>query len=161
MSHLVYLDAWVPERGQSIADIWGWDVMGQLEEAAAAQGDSERVRAVVELFGIEDSADLEWATPKFSPQPLAPVKTPLDYRTPLEERRRFTRTYLRAVHGPDPFGATAARLKDNPAWRVVGIDTGHDVMLTRPEELTAILLETADGRDGTSPEQRGEQTVTS
>ena len=39
------------------------------------------------------------------------------------------------------FGTIAQRLRDSSAWRVRQIDTGHDVMITRPTELTEFLLE--------------------
>ena len=43
LSHVVYLDAFVPRDGQSLADLVGPEMMANLEQAARAQGSGWRV----------------------------------------------------------------------------------------------------------------------
>lgn len=45
--------------------------------------------------------------------------------------------------GPTPpsFAAFAARLRSRTGWRYHEIDTGHDAMVTAPDEVAAILAE--------------------
>ncbi|MFT3838359.1 MAG: hypothetical protein QM723_15350 [Myxococcaceae bacterium] len=74
---------------------------------------------------------------KLSPQPLATVDDKLDF-----DATRLTglkRTYLRAGAYAG-FGPTADRVKKD-GWTVKSIDSGHDVMLAKPDALAAALLE--------------------
>jgi pimeloyl-ACP methyl ester carboxylesterase len=142
IAHLVYLDAFVPQPGQSLFDMVGPELEGSVKALADKEGDGWRVPPIVPLFGLEDQADLDWGLRKFSPQPLGTFTEAAVYATPLEERPS-TRTYIRARVPPEggAFGTIAERLRSNPAWRLREIDTGHDVMITRPAELTELLLE--------------------
>ncbi|WP_118976326.1 hypothetical protein [Taibaiella koreensis] len=40
-----------------------------------------------------------------------------------------------------PFREQYERLKETSGWRVETIDCGHNVMMQRPDELTAILVD--------------------
>ncbi|HEY0583389.1 MAG TPA: alpha/beta fold hydrolase [Chloroflexota bacterium] len=141
VAHLVFLDAFLPQPGQSLHDILGPEMAGGQRAAADAEGDGWRVPPLVPIFGIEGAADLAWATPKFTAQPLGTLTQGVQYRTPLEAQP-FTRTYIQAA-GRDNgvFGPIAERLRGEPTWRVHVVDTGHDVMITRPAELTELLLD--------------------
>src|SRR5450631_1591587 len=70
IAHLVYLDAFVPQPGQSLFDMVGPELEGSVKALADKEGDGWRVPPIVPLFGLEDQADLDWGLRKFSPQPL-------------------------------------------------------------------------------------------
>jgi len=61
----------------------------------------------------------------------------------------FTRTYIKAtadrrpVGGgrPSPFWAAADRAKTSQGWRYREIDTDHMIMVNKPADLVALLLE--------------------
>jgi pimeloyl-ACP methyl ester carboxylesterase len=143
MAHLVYLDAFLPQPGQSLHDLVAPEAAAAQRQAAEQEGDGWQVPAFVSLFGLIDAADLEWATPKFTPHPLASLTEALTYSTPLEDQP-FSRTYILATAPERPhFAAAHASVEHHPAWRVEKIATGHDIMLTRPDELTQILLSLA------------------
>jgi pimeloyl-ACP methyl ester carboxylesterase len=140
---LVYLDAFLPRPGQSLHDLVAPEAAAAQREAADQEGDGWRVPPFVSILGLTDPADLEWASPKLTPHPLATLSEKLDYSTPLEDQP-FSRTYILATAPPRPhFAAIHASLEHHPAWRVEQIPTGHDIMLTRPDDLTAILLDLA------------------
>lgn len=62
---------------------------------------------------------------------------------PLEQRK-FDRHYVLATgEGPTLFYGVAERLRALPAWNVSEMPTGHDMMLTMPQELTSLLLSLA------------------
>ena len=140
VAHLVYLDAFLPRPGQSLHDLVAPEAVAAQREAAEREGDGWRVPPFVSIFGLTDPADLEWASPKFTPHPLATLTDKLNYTAPLEDRP-FSRTYILATAPARPhFAAAYNSIEHHPAWRVENIATGHDIMLTRPEELTQILL---------------------
>jgi pimeloyl-ACP methyl ester carboxylesterase len=140
VGHLVYLDAFLPRPGQSVHHLLAPDTAAAQRQAAERDGDGWRVPPFVSIFGLTDPNDLEWASPKFTPHPLGTPTETLTYSTPLEDQP-FSRTYILATAPVRPhFAAAYASIEQHPAWRVEQIATGHDIMLTRPEELTQSLL---------------------
>jgi pimeloyl-ACP methyl ester carboxylesterase len=141
LAHLVYVDAFVPRSGQSGHDL-APERVGLQIEAARKEGDGWRLPAPpLEVFGVNDPADLAWATPRCGPMPLAAFTEPVMYDVPLSERP-FGRTYVLATaRASSIFIAHSKPLRDDPAWQFREIATGHDVMITEPEGLTRVLLE--------------------
>jgi pimeloyl-ACP methyl ester carboxylesterase len=141
LGELVYLDAFVPNDGQSTVEMVG--------PAAAALFDVPDWRVPVPPpplgdFDVTDAADLAWLRRQMRPQPLGALTEPMRLTSPLEASA-FGRTYvLAAGRGiPGVFDAIADQLRQSPAWRVTELPTGHDMMLTMPRELTEILLSVA------------------
>jgi hypothetical protein len=57
------------------------------------------------------------------------------------EKRNLQLSYVLATgEGPTLFYPVAERLRSMPEWHVTELATGHDMMVTMPEELTRILL---------------------
>ena len=52
------------------------------------------------------------------------------------------KTFIRCTKGRDPNAPdpAAAIAKDKPEWKWITMDTGHDVMVTMPDELAKILI---------------------
>ena len=137
--HVVFLDAFVPGNGDSIDTLVGrppWpasDVGAEwLIPAAPRQSD--------------DPAAATWIERRRTPQPSRCFTEPVQLRQPLEDYP-FTRTYIKATAdaptapGADALWAAAHRAKISPAWRYREIPTSHMVAITRPQQLTDLLLE--------------------
>lgn len=129
---LVYLDAFVPDDGQSVATI------------AAARTPPAGLGApwLLPPFAREyESAEIAaFSEPRRTAQPARTFDEPVRLGTPLEQAG-FGLTYIRATAEPNPaFEAAAARAAASPAWRHHEIDTGHMVPENRPAELASILL---------------------
>jgi pimeloyl-ACP methyl ester carboxylesterase len=140
VKHLVYLDAFLPRPGDWMHGLVAPEAAAAQREAADREGAGWQVPAPVAIFGLTEPADLEWAMPRFTPHPLGTLTEKLTYSTPLEDQP-FSRTYILATAPSRPhFAAACASIEHHPAWRVEKIATGHDIMITRPEELTQILL---------------------
>jgi pimeloyl-ACP methyl ester carboxylesterase len=139
LAHLVYLDALVPEDGQSWRDtIW---------PASRAARDEQIERhgalapATLEYFGVAEPADRAWVEPRLTPQPPGTWDDPLRLTNP--DAARLPRTYIWCTETPSRAFhayAAAARAPDS-GWRYHELATGHDAMITRPEEVVRILLE--------------------
>ncbi|ODU01604.1 MAG: hypothetical protein ABS81_20220 [Pseudonocardia sp. SCN 72-86] len=130
---LVYLDAFVPDDGQSVATI------------AAARTPPAGLGApwLLPPFAREyESAEIAaFSEPRRTAQPARTFDEPVRLGTPLEQAR-FGLTYIRATAEPNAaFEAAAARAAASPAWRHHEIDTGHMVPENRPTELVSILLD--------------------
>jgi pimeloyl-ACP methyl ester carboxylesterase len=141
LSHLVYLDAFLPEAGQSVLDLLPEQRSAQLREQAAAYGDGWLVPAPPpESYGVVEPADLEWVRPRLGPQPLATLDQPLDRLAPIDPA--ITRSYIACTEFP-AFRPFAERVRHDPAWRSREIASGHDAMVTQPRSLANILMELA------------------
>lgn len=138
---LVYVDAYVPDDGQSLLGEQLPERAQAFRDQVEAEGEGWRVppRSAA-FFGIDDPADRAWVDGLTTDQPFATFTQPI--RLSGAHRRVANRTFvLAARYNPSAFHGIAARLRDDPSWRVAEIDTGHDVMVTEPEALSRLLLE--------------------
>jgi len=137
---LVYLDAFVPENGESLHDLVPESNRArQIEGAAANGGFIPPIPAA--HFGVNE-ADRAYVDAQCVPQPLETMREPL-VLTGARERVGH-KTYLRAgEYRSIPFEAARERFSGSPGWVVEVIPSGHDVMLDAPAELTAALVAAA------------------
>lgn len=133
--HLIYLDAFVPEDGQSLSDL-----VGSAPPAEPLAG---------------------WLIP---PNPPAPDVTPEDLAWTAPRRRHqparcfqqklrltgaapppFRRTYIHCTKkdGPDVFLPFADRIRRDPGWGFRAMEASHSPNITAPESLAALLIECA------------------
>ena len=140
--HLVYLDAFVPEDGDSVVGVGG---IGGAGRGVTGLGRDWLVPPVAREF--DDPAEAAWAGVRRTPHPVGCFTEPVRLARPLEEFP-FTRTYIKATGEPrpasgGPFWVAADRAKASPAWRYREIATNHMIASNRPEELVGLLLELA------------------
>ncbi|MET0459936.1 MAG: alpha/beta hydrolase [Ilumatobacteraceae bacterium] len=139
--HLVYLDAFVPDDGDSILGM-----VGAPPPAPMSVGDSWSFPPAPREF--DDPAEAAFTDARRVPHPRGCFTEPVRLAQPLEAFP-FQRTYIRATaDAPDApgaavFDAAAARARASTAWHYREIATNHMVASNRPAELAAILLELA------------------
>ena len=85
-------------------------------------------------------ADLEWMMSKLTPHPLKTWDTPLSFINPAA--RSIPRAFIHCTEGLSPEDL-ANEEKDcvQKGWQYRQLLTGHDAMITAPQELTELLLE--------------------
>jgi pimeloyl-ACP methyl ester carboxylesterase len=148
IAHLVYLDAMVPQDGESAVDVL--PVTRELIALAEQSESGWRVPPMPEqpaplgLFGVTDPADVAWLRGMLSDQPVRCLQQPVRLDNPAV--RAVPRTHIHNV-GAMPEGVThrpVPPLQPNgtPA-QVWELPTGHDCMITMPGELSELLLELA------------------
>lgn len=139
---LVYLDAFVPEDGQSLMDII--PVEHRLANLAQA-GDNLGV-GVPPLARHADRVPKDYLhyMEKRSMQPLASMVERVRLTGAREAIAR--RLYVSAVLEQAPqFTEAFERLSKDPAWEAVTIETGHMLQLEKPREVADILVKFASG----------------
>jgi pimeloyl-ACP methyl ester carboxylesterase len=140
ISSMVFLDALVPEAGQSQAELTTPLVRDLI--ATATQNSDIAVSPVpASVFRVNEN-DGAWVDAMCTPHPLA---TMLDKSLAVGARDRFAnKTYIRAKAYPNAlYDAYRARFAQTPGWRVHELPCGHDAMIDMPEELTDLLLASA------------------
>jgi pimeloyl-ACP methyl ester carboxylesterase len=140
---LVYLDAFILENGQSLHDVLPREVSEGQTSGAEGIGDGWRVPPISAEFFQVNLADRAWVDRQCTPQSLATFQQRLrvDNVFPPSKVTHILATGYR--HSPfAPFHEIAKR----KGWKTLTVDCGHDVMLDKPVELTALLRDAAQLR---------------
>ena len=141
--HLVFLDAFVPDRGDSVASLLGGESRPSIE-----LGKEWLVSGPVREY--DDPAEARWMGARRTAHPEACFTEPVHLAQDLESFA-FTRTYVKATRGRDDdprdaaFRRAARRASSSPAWRYFEIDSNHMLASNRPQETAAILAQVATG----------------
>ncbi len=140
VSSIVYLDAFVPQPGDSLISLANPGPKKAMEDAVA-RGDLAAKPVPAAAFKVNEK-DRAWVDAKCTPHPLAAV---VEKVTAADAREKIARkTYIRAKGFDSPvFDQTLAKLKTDPGWKTYEVPCGHDVMVDMPDRLVEILLEVA------------------
>lgn len=125
IAKLVYVDAFVPEDGNS----W-WDLAGDYYRQFAIE------RSAADGIGVAppDNRDSRCV-----PHPLATFRQSIRLTGRWKEVRE--KVFVYATGWSDtPFTSTYERLRNDATWRVVTVPTGHSVIREAPEEFLSIVL---------------------
>ena len=140
IASIVFLDAFVPENGDSMADLTSQVVRDNLA-AAAERGDISVPGRPAAAFLVNEK-DQAWVDSLTGPQPIATMTEKLKLTGAVG--RIGKKAYVRAGAYPNPgFDKALERVKADRAWRTYDVPCGHDVMVDMPERLAEILLEVA------------------
>ncbi|WP_249164435.1 alpha/beta fold hydrolase [Bradyrhizobium jicamae] len=124
---LVYLDAYVPESGQSWADLRPRKTPAELTLPPIS----------AEVFRVNER-DRQWVDRQCTPHPAASATEKLVLTGAYRVVSR--KLYIRATSFPSPaFDPVYERAKSDPGWIAKELACGHDAMLEMPDELTEIL----------------------
>jgi pimeloyl-ACP methyl ester carboxylesterase len=137
---VVYLDAYLPDDGQSEADLW------PAERRAIAQAAEASTKGLAQapppaIFGVTDPALVDWINARLTPQPVATYTEPVPESNAksVALQRVFVRCTGNPPTTPDVFGPFAAKARAK-GWPVYELPAGHLAMLTAPRELADMLL---------------------
>jgi pimeloyl-ACP methyl ester carboxylesterase len=123
---LVYLDAFVPDDGDSC-----WTLTSD-EQREWYLDVGETGYAV---------PPLPFFDPRANPHPLASLLQRIRLTGDLARFRRRDYVYATVWDGESPFAPTYQRLRDDPLWTVHALDCRHNLMRDAPDELLKILLD--------------------
>jgi pimeloyl-ACP methyl ester carboxylesterase len=138
VKRLVYLDAFVPDDGQSLRSLTG----GEPPLPESFPGGTWLIEPPAREF--DDPADAEFASARRVGHPQACFVEAVRLRTPLEARG-ISLTYIKATGEPrpaggGPFWSAGDRARGDCRWSYFEIATNHMIPFNRPEELVEVLL---------------------
>jgi pimeloyl-ACP methyl ester carboxylesterase len=147
LKHLVYLDAFVPEHGQSLISLLGTAlapevspifINGFRDSARDTGGMMAPIPA--EVFGIKPE-NRPWVDGNCNPQALATFEMPVLLNG---KGGHLPKHYVLADSwDPSPFRYFAAKITGAPGWTKTVLPSSHDIMVDMPNELAADLLKLA------------------
>ncbi len=135
VAKLIYLDAFVPQDGQSLFDLVGPETELKMRQGASQSGGGWKVPA--NPMPPDTPPDyVAWATPRRLPQPIKCFEQKLR----LSSREMPPRGYIYCLKTPphDVFGQFSARTKAE-GWRHAAIDASHNPHITAPLALRDLL----------------------
>ena len=139
IAHAIYLDAVVPDDGESLATHALPEMRDGFEaaEAAGAYVPPRPEAALGAMWGLTGTL-AAFAVPRLCPMPprcfLQPVQG-----SPWRDGVRYD--YLRCTQNPNPlFETQGRRAKADPRFRYAEVDGHHDVMLIDPPLMRDALL---------------------
>ena len=140
IASIVFLDAFVPESGTSLAETASQPVRDGIA-AAKEKGELALKPVPASVFRVNEK-DRPWIDGMCTPHPIA---TFTDKITVSGARDKVAkRTYIRAKGYPSvPFDGAYEKLKNTAGWNVYEMAAGHDAMVDMPDRLTEILIEVA------------------
>ena len=140
VAHAVYLDAYVPQRGQALKGLLPSAEQAELDAVAAAGGavPVPPQASWGERWGLSDPTMANWAAPRMTPQPALTFTEAVQgdpFQTPLKL------TYLKCRDNPNPgFWAMARQIKADKRFNYKEIPGQHMVMLINPKAFVSQLL---------------------
>jgi pimeloyl-ACP methyl ester carboxylesterase len=138
--HIVYLDAIVPQNGQSVFSQLPESVVNErMKMANDYDGGKSFPPFDPEAFEVTDPDDIAWLKRRLTPHPVKTYVEPISLRNP--PAHNLNRTYIRCTKpGYPPVETTATWLKQQSGWNYIELASGHDAPVTAPADLTEILL---------------------
>lgn len=136
---MIYLDAPMGSNGKSVLDEAPPDVRKARTEAAI---DVFGTRAIATppatAFGLSDPRKIDWVNRRMTPMPLKAYETPLVLKGLAGGD--FPKRFIHCVHPVLPNIVPSAVYAKTHGWDYHELQTGHEAMITLPEEVAALLL---------------------
>jgi pimeloyl-ACP methyl ester carboxylesterase len=142
LKHLVYVDGNVPMPGESSGSRHAPATRESRLAACAASADFSYPPPDPSVYGLSGD-DHAWVARRQTPQPGRAYIAPLHFDP--ARVASVPRTFIDCQSPPLPtIDVSRQRVRD-PAfwgapWRVVQLDTGHDPMVSAPDDLARVLL---------------------
>jgi pimeloyl-ACP methyl ester carboxylesterase len=146
IAQLIYLDAGIPEDGQSDYDLEpGGEVLLADDLAQAAAAGSPGFKPVPEAgirALITDEALQAWMLRSLVPHPIAAWAQPISLDNPAADT--IPRAYILCTEGRDPDSSDPGflgRVRTDPAWRYRELKANHGAPVSMPGETAEMLLD--------------------
>jgi pimeloyl-ACP methyl ester carboxylesterase len=143
VARVVYLDAAVAADGQCLIDRLGERSRTLFEERSLAEGEGWRLPASVATaayLSLEREEDIRWVLPRLTDHPMRTMRDPLRLSSAFP---RHPRSYLNCIGDRPPGQPRSPQAEGIPDYQE--LRTGHDAMVTAPDEVVALLRRIARG----------------
>ena len=140
---LIYLDAFVPEDGESVLDLRPVAEADRMRDQVSGPGDGWRLPPPPLAPDVAEE-DFDWLNQRRS---WMPFRTYTQRIKLTGAARDIPGAYIHCTgkSGGDPFKAMAERIRARPGWRCYELDAGHTPNITMPETLAELLDQIVGG----------------
>jgi pimeloyl-ACP methyl ester carboxylesterase len=147
---LVFLDAFIPEDGQSVLDLLPPEIGTHFRGVARDHGDGCRLpggEGQLDLWGLKPGKARDFVRARLCDFSLPCFEEPLPL--PANRKASIPATFIASVaeeYPARPFFAPFAAKARALGWEVAELNTGHDSHVERPGEVADILLAAAQSQ---------------
>jgi pimeloyl-ACP methyl ester carboxylesterase len=149
IARVVYLDAFVPEDGQSVFDLVTPDRRQALEQLVRTEGQGWLLprfapppwEAIVrEMWGVTSDDDVRWMLERLCPTPVGHFRDPVRLTNPAAVK--LPRAYIRCRRFPSPrFDRHAEMARQTTSWQYRELPASHHAPVVIPDTVADLLLE--------------------
>lgn len=147
IANIVYLDAAYPQNGQSLVDVAGPIILASRNTGQVVNG-MELVlfpgQDPLGFYGVTDSEQIAWMKPKLTPHPFKCFEQKLLLDNEAVLRQIPISIFVTNVQKGTLTPEMREGAKMISGGRFFEIDTGHDLMISAPQETAAGLLKIAE-----------------
>jgi pimeloyl-ACP methyl ester carboxylesterase len=151
LERLVYLDAFVPENGQSLVDLLSAERRQAMEELVESEGQGWLLprfaplpweKIVRDAWGVASAEDVNWIVPRLKPTPFRHFTDSVQRGNPAAAKVGCT--FIRCQQFRQPAFDRHARVAQETAkWRYRVLATPHLPYVTHPAQLAEVLCDLA------------------
>lgn len=144
LSRLVYVDAFIPNDGQSALQLLPDAIQQTFQAQADAEGGGWRLKGgehQLDLWGLKEGSAREFVRSKLCDFSLNCFKQPVSL--PANAAAALDRTYIACTADGYPARAVFQQFAERAQrenWRYHELPTGHDCHVELPEEFCRLLL---------------------
>jgi pimeloyl-ACP methyl ester carboxylesterase len=142
--HLVVLDAFIPDDGQSALDLLPAEVGDHFQSVAREHGEGWRLpggEGQLDLWGLKPGEARDFVRARLCDFSLRCFQESI--HLPNDNKKKLPGTFVSCIadgYPAKPFFQPFADKACSYGWRVVPLDSGHDCHVERPRELANVLL---------------------
>jgi pimeloyl-ACP methyl ester carboxylesterase len=147
IQRLVFVDAFIPENGQSALDLLPSEIGARFRAIAREHGDGWRLpggEGQLDLWGLEPGDARDFVRARLCDFSLRCFEEPI--RIPENQKANLPATFVSCIaegYPARPFFAPFAEKARAAGWDVTEVNTGHDCHVERPGEVADVLLSAA------------------
>lgn len=136
---LIYLDAVMLEDGRSSLSLSPKEVAeARVEAARVSSGGLSLPAPKASAFGVTDDEQARWLESRLTPHPFRTLTSPMRLAHPLGNG--LPAGYILCTDPLyQPLEASHAWVRA-AGWKVIEFETGHDAMVTKPDELSELFI---------------------
>ncbi len=151
IAHLVYIDAFVPEDGQSLVDLLPADRRQAMEDLVKTEGQGWLLprfaplppeQILRNIWGVTSDDDVSWMLARLKPTPFRHFTDTLAASNPaaVDVARTFIRCRQFRLKKHPAFDRHAKMAQETPGWHYGELATPHLPYVTHPAEVAEVLL---------------------
>jgi pimeloyl-ACP methyl ester carboxylesterase len=144
IQRLIFMDAFIPENGQSVLDLLPPEISAYFRNVAREHGDGWRLpggEGQLDLWGLKQADARDFVRARLCDFSLRCFEEPL--RLLSNRKASIPATFVAGVaegYPARPFFEPFARKARALGWEVAELNTGHDCHVERPGEVATILV---------------------
>lgn len=138
LSKLVFFDAMIVDNGQSAFTVQPKEIQNAIAGIAAKSKGLSVPAWSADAFGVTNPDDIKWVNSRLTAHPYKTFTQKLMLKHPFGNGLPLI--YIACTNPMLPIvKEIVSKIQNNGHWKYYTLDTGHDAMITKPDEVTALL----------------------